>query len=414
MSEEATFPWVVALRIPQVPSVAKLKIEQRAVVGRVDKEAGYYPDMDLTPWGAAELGVAVQHIAIFTEEDRLMVEDLGSGRPTLLNGQPLPAAAPHPLEHGDELHLGNLHFQVQIIASPSYGSAIHAQPGVTIAEEATPGDGQTILIVEDDPETVQIFKLMLERAGYTIHICREVVSAIRALHSESPSAVILDLMLPDIHGLELCRYVRRDIEQRDVPIIVVSAAVTQASIAQTMDVGADVFLGKPVSMKDLVRVVSSLVDWYEAKKPSRRTKQLSEKEALLSVPEESRQDALVLFVSGHQEPIAVVVPHRVTIGRRSGTAPLPHIDLEQYGAFDAGVSRLHAAIHREDDGFYIEDLGSSNGTWVDEMQVQPETRRKLRNACRLRLGNLRLRAFFFTQDDLSDIQPPDSPAPETA
>ncbi len=400
MSEESGFPWVLELKIPSVPSVAKLTVEDRVVVGRAQKENGVFPDLDLSPWGAMELGVAVEHVAIYAEDDQLMIVDLGSGKATLLNGERLDPEQPRSLDHGDELQLGVLSLQIHVIASPKYGSVVHRQPGVAIAEEMVRGDGQTILFVEDEPETAKIFKLIMERAGFTTHICREVVSAIRALNTENPSAVILDLMLPDIHGLELCRYVRRDIEQREIPIVVVSAAVTQASISQAMDAGADVFLGKPVSMKELVRVVASLVTWYEAKKPAVQTKRLDGSDTFHSMPADVRRDALVFFVAGYEEPIPIVVPKRITIGRRSGSGtPRPHVDLDRYGAFDAGVSRVHAAIHREADGFYVEDLESSNGTWVNDKKVSPKERLPLSNASELRLGSLHMRVFFFTEDD---------------
>ncbi len=401
-------PWIVELRIPGTPGVAKTRIDGRAVIGRVDRENDVFPDVDLTPWGALELGVAPEHVAIYAGDEHLNVVDLGSGKPTLLNGDSLEPNVPHRLEHGDDLQLGVMHLQVQVVASPTYGSVMHQQPGVTIKDEVTPGHGQRILIVEDDPEAAEIFRIVLERAGFSTYVCREVVSAIRALNTETPAAVLLDLMLPDIHGLELCRYIRRDIGLRDVPIIVVSAAVTQASISQAMDVGADVFLGKPVSMKEMVRVVASLIDWYAEKKPSIQTKRLDNASLLRSMPADVRRDAVVFFVAGYQEPIAAVVPRRITIGRRSGgTSPRPHIDLNHYGAFDAGVSRVHAAIHRDDDGFYIEDLGSSNGTWVNEELLIPHERHPLKNASAIRLGNLRLRVFLFTEEqtDLDDVTP---------
>jgi CheY-like chemotaxis protein len=400
MQKDAALPWVIELRIPSAPSVAKLRVHERAVIGRADKDRGVHPDLDLTPWAAMELGVAPEHAAIYSMDEQLKVVDLGSGKPSLLNGKRLEPNTPQILSHGDDLQLGVLHLQVNVVASPTQGSVMHRQPGVNIDEDAKPGRGQSILIVEDEPETSEIFRLILERAGFTTHTCREVVSAIRILNTEDLSAIVLDLMLPDIHGLELCRYVRRDIEQRDIPIVIVSAAVTQATINQSMEVGADVFLGKPVSMKELVRVVSSLVTWYEAKKPSVQTKQLDGTAKLRAMPAEVRRDALVFFVTGYQEPIAIVVPSRITVGRRSGSASRrPHVDLDRYGAFDSGVSRVHAAIYRETDGFYIEDLQSSNGTFINNLQIESNKRYPLKNASEVSFGSLHVRIFFFTEDD---------------
>jgi len=403
MSEQPALPWMIEFRIPGASSVAKLKVEGEAVVGRADKDNGTIPDLDLTPWGAMEKGVAPRHVKITVADEQLMITDLGSGKPTLLNSTLL-TDTPHILSHGDDLQLGVLHLQVNIIASPTQGSIVQRQQGVDLVDDPAPGRGQSILIVEDEAETAEIFRLIMERAGFKPHICREVVSAIRVLTSESPSAIILDLMLPDIHGLELCRYVRRDVDRQDIPIVVVSAAAKQATINQVMEVGADVFLGKPFSMQELVRVVASLVKWHESKKPMSQTKQLVGTAHLKGMPSDVRRDAVVIFVSGYQEPIAVVVPSRITIGRRSGgTSRRPHVDLERYGAFDAGVSRIHAAIHREPDGFYIEDLGSSNGTFVNNVRIAPNQRVPLQNAAEVVLGSLPVRIFFFTEDDLEIV-----------
>ncbi len=396
MSEPFVFPWVIELQIPKTTVGLKLRVRNRATVGRTERALGIIPDLDLTPYGAAELDIAPEHIAIFVDDHSLNVVDLGSGKPTLLNGIRLEPEEAHLLEHKDELQLGALRFQVRIIATPDKGSVVHRQPDLQLPDVPVGGKGQRVLIVEDDPETAEVFKLALERAGFSTHVCREVVSAIRALATESPCLIVLDLMLPDVHGLELCRYVRRDIEQRDIPIVVVSALPTAANITHAMEAGANFFLGKPVSLRELEQAVSALIHWHEMQKPlSLQTKQLNGSAALEAIPTDVRRDALVLFVAGHQEPIAVVVPKRITIGRRSGnTAPRPHVDLDRYGAFDAGVSRMHAAIHRKDDGFYIEDLGSSNGTWINETLLPPNEQFLLHNASEIRLGNLRLRAFF--------------------
>ena len=410
MAEEAKLPWVVEFSILNAPSAAKLKVEGNAVIGRVETASNVYPDLDLAPWGGMELGVAPRHVMILPTEDQLMVVDLGSGKPTLLNGKRL-TQTPHVLAHGDDLQLGVLHLQVNVIASPTMGSVIQHQPQFNFKEDTTPGRGQSILIVEDEPETAEIFRLIIEKAGFKALVCREVVSAIRMLNTETPSAIVLDLMLPDIHGLELCRYVRRDTSQPDIPIVIVSAAAKQNTINQALEVGADVFLGKPFSMRDLVRVVSSLVRWHESNAPRQgQTKQLpgGTTGSLSSMPQDMRRDAVVFFVAGYDEPIAVVVQSRITIGRRSGsTSRRPHVDLERYGAFEAGVSRIHAALYRTESGFYIEDLGSSNGTFIQNVQLQPNERYPVENATEFVLGTLPVRLFFFTDADASMLHTED-------
>lgn len=402
MGEANAFPWILEFRTSRAPGTVKLHIQDRATIGIANPSLGIAPDLDLTDFGAAELGVAPEHVALYVENDHLNIVDLGSGMATLVNGTPLKANIPHPLEHGDDLQLGNLHFHVQIIASPSTGGMVYQQPSLQLADEVSPGQGQSILIVEDDPPTAELLSKVLRRRGFTTRICHEVVSAIRALSTESHSAIVLDLMLPNIHGLELCRYVRRDIRQRDIPIVVVSAATTPSSIKQAMSAGVDIFLGKPFHIDELVQKVAALVQWYEARKPTRETKRLEETETAktLQAQADVAEGTVLLFVSGYQEPIAIVVSRRATMGRRStDDISQPNVDLDQYGAFEAGVSRMHAAVHRQKDGFYLEDLGSSNGTWLNEEPLPPGELRLLQNASQVRLGNLRLRVYFFTEGD---------------
>lgn len=413
MTDEVKLPWVIEFSIPGAPIVAKLKIEGNATIGWADNQADISPDLDLSPWNGKELGVAAQHVMIVPSDDQLMVVDLGSGRPTLLNGKRL-GEKHHILVHGDDLQLGVLHLQVNIIASPTMGSVVEHQSHFNFKEDPSPGRGQTILIVEDEPDTVEIFRLIIEKAGFKAVACREVVSAIRVLNEETPGAIILDLMLPDIHGLELCRYVRRDMKRPDIPIVVVSAAAKQDTVEQAMEVGADVFLGKPFSMRDLIRVVSSLVRWQEASTTQQRqTKQLPHNTTgrLSQMPVEMRRDAVIFFVAGFDEPIAVVVQSRITIGRRSGsTSRRPHVDLERYGAFEAGVSRIHAALYRSDDGFQLEDLNSSNGTFIQDQQLTPGEKIPLENATEIVLGTLPVRVFFFTEDDAEILVNDERPA----
>ncbi len=408
--------WLLELRIPQTANAITRSIGDRVVVGRSDKSKDITPDIDLAMWDAMELGVAPEHVTIFTHGEQLNLVDMGSGRPTLLNGVPVESGAPQLLASGSILQVGVLEIQLNILSAPGEAKITYYHSPAAAPRPA--GSGQPVLVVEDEVETAEIFRLVMERAGYVPFICHEVVSAIRFLNTQAPSAIILDLMLPDIHGLELCRYVRRDVAQRDIPIVVVTAGVTRSNMVDAIEAGADVFLGKPVSIRELVRVVTSLIQWNEARILFMRTKHLDGTDTLRAMPAEVRRDALVLFVAGYDEPLAVVVPDRVTVGRRgSGYVPRPHVDLDRYGAFEAGVSRVHAALYREAGGFSVEDLESSNGTRVDGVKLNPNERHALNNASEVSLGNLNLRVFFVTdEDDLvaDSAAPADEPAGKPA
>jgi hypothetical protein len=86
----------------------------QAVVGRADPVSNFYPDVDLTPYGAFEQGVGRRHLRLFIQSGQLMAEDMDSTNGTLLNGQKLAARQPQPLRDGDQIQLGRLLLRFQL------------------------------------------------------------------------------------------------------------------------------------------------------------------------------------------------------------------------------------------------------------------------------------------------------------
>src|SRR5690606_2159355 len=79
-----------------------------------------------------------------------------------------------------------------------------------------------------------------------------------------------------------------------------------------------------------------------------------------------------------------------------------YIDLSRYNAIDHGVSRVHMTLLRKDDQFYVEDANSINGTFLNGEPLAPHEPRPIKNADEIRLGQLRMYAYFLTDDDLPD------------
>ena len=126
---------------------------------------------------------------------------------------------------------------------------------------------------------------------------------------------------------------------------------------------------------------------------------------------EIAKDGLVIFVAGHQEPISIIVPNRITLGRYRDKGPTKtHIDLDRFGAFEAGVSREHAAIYREGVEFYVEDLASVNGTWVNGERLPANQKIHLEKGSEVVLGSLSLRLLFFTDDATESMPDPAVPS----
>ncbi|MCB9454284.1 MAG: FHA domain-containing protein [Anaerolineaceae bacterium] len=407
MSETPNIPWVIVLRAPQMPEPLKIRLEDRITLGRIVEGDTLQPDIDLSVYGAEEFGVSRRHLAMHTEDNRLWITDLESGNGTFINGERLRPDEPRPLSHGDTLQIGRMRMETQVIVSPMYGSGGHKQPSIQMEDELPPGRGQLVLIVEDDIEVAKVLSLILERNGYTTRISREVIGAIRLFNQKRPSAVVLDLMLPDLDGLEFCRYVRRDTQQNDIPIVVVSAAKTQSSVSQLLDAGANVFLGKPVSAQELRHVIGSLIAQRESGKAGIATKALVGTAPLRAMPTESRRNSAVLFVAGNSDsPITLTVVNPISFGRSSNTGQLgdksQHVNLSRYDAVNMGVSRVHMFLHYRDDKFFVEDADSINGTYVNGDPINPRTLVPVENADEIRLGQLRMYIYFLDDRDLGD------------
>jgi two-component system, OmpR family, response regulator RegX3 len=176
-----------------------------------------------------------------------------------------------------------------------------------------PADGVRILVVEDEESLADSVRYNLEREGYAVSVAADGPQALARFRNERPSLVILDLMLPDISGLDVCRTIRAD---SDVPIIMVTAKDSEADKVSGLELGADDYVTKPFSMRELVsRVRANL----------RRTRPLTVEEPLEDV-----------LLGG---PVRMdVARHEVSVG--DGTVSLPPKEFELLEAFLRRKGRL--------------------------------------------------------------------------
>ncbi|MDQ3734211.1 MAG: response regulator transcription factor [Actinomycetota bacterium] len=124
-----------------------------------------------------------------------------------------------------------------------------------MTEEAQP-DARRILVVEDDATVRDVVARYLERDGYEVTALDRGSAALAAVSSLNPDLVILDLMLPDMSGIDICREVRRT---SPVPIIMVTALGEEADRVLGLEVGADDYVTKPFSPRELVLRVASVL-----------------------------------------------------------------------------------------------------------------------------------------------------------
>ena len=106
-----------------------------------------------------------------------------------------------------------------------------------------------VLVVEDETSLADSVRYSLEREGFTVTLAQDGRRALERFHAESPALVILDLMLPEIPGLDVCRQIR---QVSDVPIVIVTAKDSEAEKVAGLELGADDYVTKPFSVRELV------------------------------------------------------------------------------------------------------------------------------------------------------------------
>ncbi|HEB65215.1 MAG TPA: response regulator [Chloroflexi bacterium] len=117
-----------------------------------------------------------------------------------------------------------------------------------------------IVIVEDEPDMAEMFSEMMRLSGYEVIKCQGGTRGIDVISHKKPQAVILDLMMPDISGLDVLRYMRREPDLQDIPVIVVSAKSMPLDIRKGLEAGATLYLTKPVGFDELRAAVDSAVE----------------------------------------------------------------------------------------------------------------------------------------------------------
>lgn len=114
---------------------------------------------------------------------------------------------------------------------------------------------KTIIVVEDEPDTAEMFAEMMRLSGYQVLKSFGGTQALSMIAREKPAAVVLDLMMPDLSGLDVLRSMRRDPRLADIPVIVVTAKILPEDVKTGFDAGATAYLTKPVAFRDLKQAV---------------------------------------------------------------------------------------------------------------------------------------------------------------
>ena len=109
-----------------------------------------------------------------------------------------------------------------------------------------------ILVVEDEPNQVELIEFNLNSEGYEVVVARDGEEALNLAEEENPDLILLDWMLPKVSGIEVCRQLRRSKISREIPIVMLTARSEESDKIRGLDIGADDYITKPYSIKELL------------------------------------------------------------------------------------------------------------------------------------------------------------------
>jgi two-component system phosphate regulon response regulator PhoB len=121
-----------------------------------------------------------------------------------------------------------------------------------------------ILVVDDEPEAVELVEFNLKQGGFDVAVAADGAEALKKARGLMPSLIVLDLMLPEVDGLEVCKMLRRDSATSKVPIIMLTAKAAEIDRILGLELGADDYITKPFSPRELVLRVKRILQRGQA------------------------------------------------------------------------------------------------------------------------------------------------------
>jgi two-component system response regulator MtrA len=118
---------------------------------------------------------------------------------------------------------------------------------------------QKILVVDDEVGALTLIGIMLERGGFEVQKASDAYAALEILRTTIPDMIILDVMMPGMDGIELCRHIRGASGTSSTPVLILSARGDADAVQQGLDAGADSYLSKPILHHDLITKVRELL-----------------------------------------------------------------------------------------------------------------------------------------------------------
>lgn len=116
-----------------------------------------------------------------------------------------------------------------------------------------------ILFIEDDPDQIVVVKMRLETKGYEFVSAMDGEEGLNKVYDERPDLVLLDIILPKINGLGVCKHLKQDSSTKSIPVVIMTAAGEKDVAKKCYDAGADEIIRKPYESADLIAKIKTLI-----------------------------------------------------------------------------------------------------------------------------------------------------------
>ncbi len=195
-----------------------------------------------------------------------------------------------------------------------------------------------ILVVDDEPDAVELVSFNLKAAGFDVVTAADGAEALKRAKEHQPDLLVLDVMLPEVDGLEVCKIIRRDPSVAHIPIIMLTAKAAEIDRVLGLELGADDYVTKPFSPRELVLRIRKILD--RGKVPEEKSDRIEVGDLVIDVPRHS-----VSSSGKHVELTATEFKLLTTLAQRRGRVQSREKLLQDVWEYDSLIDTRTVDTH---------------------------------------------------------------------
>ncbi|MEE9144029.1 MAG: response regulator [Candidatus Binatia bacterium] len=129
-----------------------------------------------------------------------------------------------------------------------------------MADSNSSASKTTIMVIDDQPDILDIVKTILERSGYVVQVADSGMEAFSLLEEKKPDLIILDIMMPQMDGWKVLKQLKGNADYSSIPVILITAKIQQENMVRGYEMGADYFIPKPFTSAHLINITNLLIN----------------------------------------------------------------------------------------------------------------------------------------------------------